>query len=145
MHYEDRIHTLSLGSLIQLGLFLSIICWPANAEPLDNAISVSVELAGDDGLTQSLSHALKEEIKKNSDIAHSKAEVDRNFIITSDSNIDSDTLEGREVMIYRVQLHRGNRLIGAKVGVCYERQPTKCAADIVRQFARIIRVRELRS
>jgi hypothetical protein len=110
------------------------------AHAAGRAVPVVVALAGDDGLTQSLSVALKKVLARDEDIKKSQSRHHEELLISSDTNVDSDNLKGREVIIYNVSFFRNGGAMGNLVGVCYANRPDDCAINIVSNFKRIVAI-----
>lgn len=102
----------------------------ASAEPLRTP--VSVDLVGDDGLTNKLRDSIETALKNNLDLRPAVA-GDRNIVsITSGSNVDWYKLGGRTVVIYTVHVFHGGGSGEPNVGICYESGINKCVSDILR-------------
>lgn len=114
--------------------FASATVANASAELLRTPVSVN--LVGDDGLTQKLSVGIETALKHDPDLRPAVA-GDRNIVsITSDGNVDWDKLDGRTVVIYTVHVFHGSESGEPSVGICYESGIKKCVSDILR-LARI--------
>jgi hypothetical protein len=96
-------------------------------------LQVEVSLVGDDGLTQRLEHSLQGHITSSADLELSVSGSNV-FRITTSTNVVSDTLGGRRVIIYRAMLLRRDAMLVDKLGACFEQDVDKCANDIVRSF-----------
>lgn len=124
---------------------LAIACLyhsPANAQQQNHRASVSIELVGDDGLTQMLSDALNRKVINNRNLNLTNKENSKLFIISSETNVKWDILSGKTVLIYHVLLKKDGSILGDKVGVCFEKQVNKCASDIIGNFAGIVLLSE---
>lgn len=132
---------LQLGGYIGIIIALLSCSSLSEAEQVQSSISVSVELAGDDGLTQTLSSAIKKKVVADKRLAIRQPSEHPKFTISSETNVNWDTLLRKNIIIYHVKLLKGGHVYGDKVGACFEKQVEKCANDIVSQFALIMSTR----
>ena len=95
-------------------------------------VPVSVNLVGDDGLTQNLHVSLEHGLRKHPNLRLATAEERAALSIQSDTNVRWDELGGRKVVIYTVYVSKGDYRGSPTSGVCFERQMSKCVKDILR-------------
>lgn len=119
---------------------LSLLLAAASPSTADSAqtarMPVTLDLVGDDGLTQKLSTAIQKGLEHDPALRLATA-VDHDAVsVTSDSNVNWDKLGGRTVVIYTVHVFRGKSPGEPSVGICYESGMAKCATAIIR-LARI--------
>jgi hypothetical protein len=113
-------------------LLTAASCWPISADPPARRVPVSVQLAGDDGLTQRLSAALRDGLRMHPRLRPAEGSDEAALTIRSDSNVGWDRLGGRLVVIYTVYVGRSGDGTSPHVGICYERRLSKCVNDILR-------------
>lgn len=111
---------------------------PLRAEQGGPRVPVSINLRGDDGLTQKLSYHLKQKVNNDRRLALQRSDEAPAFTITSDTGVSTDALDGRKVIIYHVKLYDKHKLVGDMVGVCYEKNVPKCADNIISRLIPII-------
>jgi hypothetical protein len=87
---------------------------------------------GDDGLSQNLRVALQEGLRSHRTLRLADPGGEAVLTIRSESNVGWDRLGGRVVVIYDIFVDRGERESGSRIGICYERQMSKCVNDILR-------------
>lgn len=100
--------------------------------------SVSINLVGHDGLTQKLSSSLKRKVSTDRSLVLHESPKSSDYVVTSDTNVYWDTLEGKTIIIYHVKLLRDGLVEGDKVGACFENRIGKCTTDIINKFRNII-------
>jgi hypothetical protein len=91
-----------------------------------------LELVGDDGLTQNLSHALKSALSNHPTLRSATVGDQSPVTIESDTNVGWDKLGGRTVAIYTIYVHRQEDRGEPVTGVCFESGMSKCVKDILR-------------
>jgi hypothetical protein len=103
----------------------------ASADLPAQRVPVSVELVGDDGLTQNLHVALEQGLRAHPHLRLADNAGEAMVTIRSETNVEWDRLDGRLVVIYRVFVGRGENEM-ERIGICYERRMSKCVNDILR-------------
>ena len=102
------------------------------AQVKDARSPVTIRLVGDDGLTQKLALSLEEAAAKSSKVRLADPTERSAVFVESDTNVVSDTLGGRSVLIYAVRVRGADGIAAPVTGVCYERAVTKCMVAIMR-------------
>jgi hypothetical protein len=127
--------TSSITLLMKLLALTSLLAMSTGATPADpptRRVPVDVQLVGDDGLSQNLSWALTQRLRRHPHLRPAESSDASVLTIRSDSNVGWDRLDGRLVVIYTVFVGRGDGGTVSHTGICYERQMSKCVNDILR-------------
>jgi hypothetical protein len=91
---------------------------------------------GDDGLTQRLADAVREEFRQSGRFALVEAGGDAGALrVGIPTHVAWQVVEGRTRLTYRLELERGGRRVAATGGSCWEDELDRCARMLVRTVA----------
>jgi len=105
----------------------------AASSPLHPSDTTPVEVwtGGDDGLTQRLADAVRDEFKQSSLFALAPASTPGSLRVTIPTHVGWEQVGGRTRVMYQLRLDRGDRNLGESSGVCWEDELRTCARQIV--------------
>lgn len=105
-------------------------CFATIAHP-KGAVPVQIVTGGDDGLTQRLADAVREEFRHSAQFTLAMSPTPDSLIVTIPSHVRWEKVGDRTRVTYALTLQTGARRLGASGGVCWEDDLRTCARSIV--------------
>jgi hypothetical protein len=99
----------------------------------DKAMPVEVWTGGDDGLTQRVADAVRDEFKQSPLFTLTQASMPNSLRVTIPTHVGWKEVGSRSRVTYRVVFETGPRRIGERSGICWEDELAACARMVVKQ------------
>ena len=109
----------------------STVSAPTAARP--TAIPVEVWTGGDDGLTQRLADAVRNEFRQSALFTLAPASTQNALRVSLPTHVGWNEVGGRTRVTYRVMFETAKRRMGERSGACWDDELRECARMVVEQ------------
>jgi len=126
------------------GLILFAVCVGCSAAPPPTttlptvAVPVEVWTGGDDGLTQRLGNAMRDEFRRSGLFTLAPTSTSHSLRVTIPTHVGWQEVGGKTLVTYKLRLARGERYFGETGGVCWENDLRTCARQVVQEATNAI-------
>jgi hypothetical protein len=127
-----------MRSIIPIFLLLGCGSCVATIAHPEGAVPVQIVTGGDDGLTQRLAGAVREEFRQSAQFTLAMSPTPDSLIVTIPSHVRWEKVGDRTRVTYAVRLQTGARMLGESGGVCWEDDLRTCAQNIVAEASHAI-------
>jgi hypothetical protein len=104
----------------------------------EGSVPVEIFTRGDDGLTQRLADAVRDEFRQSAQFTLAMSPTPDSLIVTIPSHVRWEEVGVRTRVTYALRLETAARKLGESSGVCWEDDLRTCAQNIVAEASHAI-------